>query len=138
MKKTIQKTGLTLAIMSIIAFTAGSAMAQYGPRGGHKGDGYGKQNRYNRDCPRRKGKGFRGLAHLKAELKLTDAQVLKIMDIKHEFHKKVYLNRNNRTKILELKLEMRKKILRVLTREQRKKFEKMPKRRDRRPYRGMR
>jgi GTP-binding protein EngB required for normal cell division len=140
MKKAIQKSGIALAFISIITFTAVDAMAQYG-YGRGDGPGYGKRGYgYHHKGRRHHKRGhFRHIDFLKQHLQLSEAQVYKIMDIQHEFRKKAYKNRGNRTKMLELKLEMRKKILTILNADQKKKFEALPRhRRHHRCPRGMR
>ncbi len=119
----MKKGILTLAVSTIISLTVADAFSQgYGRGGGRRGPGPG----FNGGC------GSGKYLFLKEELGLTDKQVEKIFRIDSEFREKYFKNRNNRTRILEIRVEHRKAIEKVLTKEQKEKFNNL------RPGRGYR
>lgn len=122
------KNGIfSLAVIVLISLTAADAFSQGYGRGGKRGYGPGYCNGPGYGG----GYGFGRLEFLKEELGLSEKQVEKIFRIGTEFREKYFKNRNNRTKILELRVEQRKAIESVLTKEQKEKFNNL---RDRRGY----
>ncbi len=120
--KKMKKGILTLAVITFISLTAADAFSQGYGRGGRRGPGPG----FGGGC------GTGKYLFLKEELGLSDKQVEKIFRIDTEFREKYFKNRNNRTKIMELRVEHRKAIEEVLTKEQKEKFNNL------RPGRGYR
>jgi len=94
------------------------SMRRRGHRKGHKMGGPGFP-----------GKEFRHLDMLKAELGLSDRQVRKIFDVGTEYRSKYFENRKNIDKVMELRIKQRKEISKILTKEQKKKFDDLKRRR---------
>jgi len=108
-KQQILKTALALAVLIF----AVSASDLYAWRGGRKGG----------PCYSRQGYPmFRHLQMMKVELGLSDKQVEKIFAINQEYRKKYFQNRGNPEQILKLRLEHRKAVESVLTKEQLAKY----------------
>lgn len=81
---------------------------------------------------------MKGLAAMQSYLDLSDNQVQKIMDIGHKYRKLFYQNRNNSSKLYELRQKRRDKVLSVLTKEQKEKWLDARANRMRGPKRGPR
>jgi len=116
MKKNIIKTLFVL----ITVLSVSTLFAQGWGRGGNcNGPGYGRGNHMQGYGNR----GYSKIDYMKAELGLSDKQVKQIFDIGTEYREKFFENRNNPDKILELRIQHRKAIKKVLTKEQREKFD---------------
>ena len=70
-------------------------------------------------------RGFARYDFLKRELGLTDKQVKQIFDIDQKYREKRFENRNNVDRLLELRVEHRKEVKKVMTAEQQKKYDEM-------------
>ncbi len=108
----MKKGILTLAVVTLISLTAADAFSQGYGRGGRRGPGPGFYG----------GCGAGKYVFLKQELGLSEKQVEKIFKIDTEFREKYFKNRADRTKIMEIHVEHRKAIEKVLTKEQKEKF----------------
>ena len=128
--KKMSKGTITALLVTVMAFSAADLFARGHGRGGdcpHRG--YAKHHRGG-------GHIFRKLDFMKERLGLTDAQVKKIFDIHQKYEKLMFQNRGNVDKMMELRLERRKEIKKVLTTEQRKKYDEMFLKRMKRGPRG--
>ncbi|MFH0974600.1 MAG: hypothetical protein V1874_02325 [Spirochaetota bacterium] len=109
----MNKKLVILAILAASLIAAGDLSA-WGRRGGYcdgPGAGYGA--------------GPRHLEYMQSELGLSDQQVKQIFDIGTQYRQKYFENRNNTDKIDELRIEHRKAVQSVLTKEQQEKFNKI-------------
>ncbi len=111
-KKVITATAALVAILAL----AGTTLWAY-PR---HGKGYNKGYGESRGDGYHRGPGHRGggLAYLQKELKLSDSQVEKIMDINHEFRKKFYNNRDNEKTLAKLHADRIEAVEKVLNKDQ--------------------
>ncbi len=110
----MKKLMLITALAGAVAFGGTSLYAQ-GWGWGHHGGGWGYHHGY--------GMGYGYMDYLDGELKLSDKQVEKIIQIDAEYRGKIYQNRDNYDKVVTLKQEHRKAVYNVLTDEQKKKFD---------------
>jgi Spy/CpxP family protein refolding chaperone len=62
---------------------------------------------------------------LQKQLGLTDKQVRQIFDIDQKYREKFFDNRRDVDKMLELRVEQRKEVKKIMTAEQQKKFDQM-------------
>lgn len=114
MKKQIILTSIFLSMI----LAAPGAFAQGWGRGHHdggNGSGYGNGSHMGYH-------GFGRLEAMKEELNLTDTQVKQVFDLGTQYREKYFENRNNYKRLAELRIEHRKAVEKVLTTEQRDKF----------------
>lgn len=102
----------TFAIAAVMAFAGASVYAQ---GWWHHGGG----QEYHHGC----GNGSGYMNYMKDELKLTDNQMKKILNIDADYRTRYYQNRNNNDKILSLREEHRKAVYNVLSEDQKKIFD---------------
>jgi Spy/CpxP family protein refolding chaperone len=118
----MNKKILFSALLLATILASGSAFAQGWGRNGD--DGYGRR------CGRAgNGSGYRGefgwIDAMKAELGLSEQQVKQIFDLGTQYREKSFENRNNLNKLDELRVEHRKAVENVLTKEQLEKYNKI-------------
>lgn len=111
-----------LAAASIQVFAQGWGPG-YGRGWMHNGYGYGHGWMHNGYGPGYIHGGYGNIDFLKAELNLTDQQTEKIVKLESEFRNQYYKNRYDGDKIAALRENHRKEIEKVLTDEQKKKFD---------------
>ncbi|HPJ44423.1 MAG TPA: hypothetical protein PLY21_18995 [Spirochaetota bacterium] len=104
----------TLIAALLTAFMAFGGVSLYARGWGHHG-GWGGHQGY--------GMGYHHMEVLSDELKLTEKQVEKIIQIDADYRVKFYQNRDNNDKIITLREEHRKAVYNVLTDEQKKKYD---------------
>jgi Spy/CpxP family protein refolding chaperone len=126
-RRVITATAALVAILTL----AGTSLWAYG-RGPGYGKGYGKgygdcrgQGYHGRGYRQGPGKRGGGMAYLQEELKLSDSQVDKIMDINHEYRKKFYNNRENEKTLARLHDDRIEAVEKVLNKDQVEKWKEM-------------
>jgi len=113
---TLQNKKMIYSLLLVLAmvFTAGGLYAREGKKccGGPGGPGFG----YHMGS-------IHHLDFLQKELNLSDKQLKDVFDITQKYRQKYFDNRGNVDRTLELRLEERKEIKKVLSDEQQKKFD---------------
>jgi Spy/CpxP family protein refolding chaperone len=109
-----KKMPFALLLATALVFTAGGLSAREGKKccGAPDGPGFG----YHMGS-------IHHLEFMQKELGLSDQQLKDVFDITQKYRQKYFDNRGNVDKTLELRLEERKEIKKVLSAEQQKKFD---------------
>jgi Spy/CpxP family protein refolding chaperone len=110
----MKKKIVILSLLLAFVITAGDAFA-FGRRGGGPGPGVSGPGM---------GGELRHLNFMQEELGLSDKQVKQIFDIGTQYREKFFENRNNRAKLADLRIEHRKAVESVLTKDQLEKLNK--------------
>ncbi len=111
----MKKTLAVITLLSVLAIPASSVFA----RGGGCGSCVNSGNKISQP--------FRHLDRMQYILGLTDAQVDKIYNIHKEYRDKIYKNRKNSDKVQSLRDEQRNAVEKVLTKEQKMKWDEFKK-----------
>jgi Spy/CpxP family protein refolding chaperone len=122
MKKKVLFTILALASVLATATVYAQGWGRDGDEGYRGGRGRGCGNGFGYGYGRG---GFARLDAMKEDLGLTDQQVKQIFDLGTKFREKAFENRKDINKLDELRIEHRKAIEGVLTKDQLEKFNKI-------------
>jgi Spy/CpxP family protein refolding chaperone len=116
----MNKKILIAALLVATVFAAGSVYARGWDRdndGRRCGRGWGNGGGYRGE--------FARIDAMKAELGLSDQQVKQIFDLGTQYREKNFESRNNPSKLTDLRIEHRKAVESVLTKEQLEKYNKL-------------
>ena len=125
----MKKLFISIAMLSILAlgsaelFAWGGGPARGGGQVWHHGPAYGPMPGF---APQRGGGGAYGIGYLdflKEEIGVSDDQIHKIIKVDADYRVKYYDSRNDYRKIEELRIEHRKAVEKILTKEQIKKLD---------------